>query len=148
MRKALAGLIPLLGLIVVFSTRPAGAEDYGPQARALIERQLDAFARGDAAGAYELAAPGIKSIFTDSTIFMQMVRTQYAPVYSHRSAEFGAFSVDGDNASQDLTIIDDNNEVWTAIYKLARQPDGSWLINGCLLIKSDAKGASRKTVTT
>jgi hypothetical protein len=148
MRKALAGLIPLLGLIAVFSATPAGAEDYGSRARALIERQLDAFASGDAVGAYELASPGIKSIFTDPTIFMEMVRTRYAPVYRHRSAEFGAFSVDGDNASQSLTIVDDNNEVWTAIYKLARQPDGSWLINGCLLIKSDAKDVSRATAAT
>ena len=44
--------------------------------------------------------------------------------------------IDGDNVSQVVTIVDDDNEVWKALYKLARQPDGKWLINGCLLVKS------------
>jgi Domain of unknown function (DUF4864) len=146
MRKMLAALMLLLGAVAALST--ARAADADQQARALIQRQLDAFARDDAAGAYALASPGIKSIFTDSAIFMEMVRTQYAPVYHHRSAAFGAFLANGDEASQDLTIVDDNNEVWTAIYKLARQPDGSWLINGCLLINSKANEASRILVMT
>jgi uncharacterized protein DUF4864 len=141
MLKAIARLVPLFAIVAALSFTPARADEAGGQARALVQRQLDAFAAGDATGAYALASPGIKSIFPDSGIFMEMVRTRYAPVYHHRSAEFGAFSLDGDNASQILTIVDDNNEVWTAIYKLARQPDGSWLISGCVLIKSDAKNA-------
>jgi hypothetical protein len=141
MVKALLRLVPLLGFLAIVALAPARAEEAAAEAHTLIQRQLDAFEHGDASGAYALAAPGIKSIFTDSGIFMEMVRTKYAPVYHHRSAEFGAFSRDGDNASQDLTIVDDNNEVWTAIYKLARQPDGSWLISGCLLVKSNAKDA-------
>jgi hypothetical protein len=64
------------------------------------------------------------------------VRGQYAPVYRHRSVEYGPLEIDGDNVSQALTIVDDNNQVWKALYKLARQPDGKWLINGCLLVKS------------
>jgi hypothetical protein len=140
MRNLFATLSLLFCVIAAVSGR---AEDVGQQARALVQHQLDAFANDDAAGAYALASPGIKSIFTDSATFMNMVRGQYAPVYRHRSAEFGAFSLDGDEASQDLTIVDENNEVWTAIYKLARQPDGSWLINGCLLVKSPAHDASR-----
>ncbi len=65
-----------------------------------------------------------------------MVRNGYAPVYHHRSVDFGQMDMDGDNVSQVVTIVDDNNVVWKALYKLARQPDGQWLINGCLLIKS------------
>ena len=52
------------------------------------------------------------------------------------SAEFGETAVEGDSASQIVTIVDNDNVVWKALYKLARQPDGQWLINGCLLIKS------------
>jgi hypothetical protein len=118
---------------------PLRAEDGSPEARAVIQSQLDAFERDDAAAAYALAAPGIKSIFTDSGMFMDMVRSRYAPVYRHRSAEFQAFSTDGDEASQVMTLVDGDNEVWTAIYKLQRQPDGSWLISGCLLTKAEAK---------
>ena len=141
MVNALLRLVPVLAALTFFFCVPARAQDVSVQAHGLIQSQLDAFERGDAGGAYALASPVIKSMFADSGVFMDMVRTRYAPVYHHRSAEFGAFSLDGDNASQSLTIIDDNNDVWTALYKLERQPDGSWLINGCVLIKSQDKSA-------
>jgi len=136
-------LVPIFAQIlfaVIFLT-PAAAGESGPEVRAVIQRQLDAFASDDASAAYALAAPGIKAIFTDSATFMAMVRRQYAPVYRHRRAEFAEFSGEGDAVAQTLTIVDDDGQVWTALYKLARQPDGSWLITGCLLIKSDAKDA-------
>jgi hypothetical protein len=139
MLKRLLHLGRALGFLALVFALPARADDVGVEAHALIQRQLDAFEHGDAAGAYALAAPGIKVIFPNSDIFMEMARTKYAPVYHHRSADFGSFKLDGDNASQELTIVDDDNQVWTAIYKLTRQPDGSWLISGCLLIKSEAK---------
>ena len=139
MFKERARVVLMVAFFAIFSIAPAPAGEAGADARAVIERQLDAFARDDAGAAYALAAPGIKEIFTDSGTFMSMVRSKYAPVYHHRHAEFGDFSSDGDNASQILTLIDDDNVVWTALYKLGRQPDGSWLITGCLLIKAEAK---------
>ena len=134
-------LIWFLAVIAAWSLAPAFAQDSGggQEVRALIQRQLDAFARDDAPGAYALAAPGIKAIFTDSGIFMEMVRSRYTPVYRHRSADFEVLDLQGDNATQAVTLVDEKGEVWTAIYKLARQPDGSWLISGCALIKADSK---------
>ncbi len=124
----------LIGLALL--TAPAYAADTPPEVRAVIERQLDAFAHDDAAGAYALASPGIQSIFPDSDTFMAMVRKSYAPVYRHRSADFGAFTANGDDVEQAVTLVDENNEVWIAIYKLSRQPDGSWKSTGCILTKS------------
>ena len=132
-----SGLI--LGILFVLSAMPALAGDdsgRGPEVRALIERQLDAFSHDDAAAAYALAAPGLKNVFTGPDVFLAMVRNSYTPVYRHRSVEFGKMDGDGANASQVLTIVDNDNVVWKALYKLARQPDGTWLISGCVLIKS------------
>jgi hypothetical protein len=136
-------LVPFFAriLFALLFLTPAAAGEAGAEARAVIQRQLDAFASDDAGAAYALAAPGIKAIFMDSATFMAMVRRQYAPVYHHRRAEFAEFSSEGDAVSQTLTIVDDDGQVWTALYKLARQPDGAWLITGCLLIKADAKDA-------
>ena len=134
-------LVPFFAFIASLLLAPAIAGEAGAETRAAIQRQLDAFAQDDAGAAYALAAPGIKAIFTDSATFMAMVRRQYAPVYHHRRAEFGEFSSDGDAASQTLTIVDDDGQVWTALYKLARQSDGSWLITACFLIKAQATDA-------
>ena len=75
-------------------------------------------------------------MFSDPDHFIAMVRDRYRPVYRHRSVEFGQTDVDGDKVQQVVTFVDGDNVVWKALYTLTRQPDGSWLINGCVLIKS------------
>jgi hypothetical protein len=134
------GMKQILFVLAVFLSlvgAPALADDAAPpEARALIEQQLDAFAHDDAEGAYALAAPGIKALFPDSAAFLAMVRESYAPVYRHRGVEFGAFADHGDKIQQAVTFIDNDNVVWTAIYILEKQPEGNWRIGGCVLTKS------------
>ena len=141
MAKPIRSAILAIGILSALLCSPALADDAkpSPDARALIQRQLDALAHDDAAGAYALAAPGIKGMFPDADVFLKMVRTQYTPVYHHRSVEFGPAQADADSIAQGVTFVDEDNQVWKALYKLARQPDGSWLITGCSLIKSDDK---------
>ena len=91
-------------------------ESTAARSRAIVERQFDAFARDDAEGAYALADPTIKQMFVDADHFMAMVREHYAPVYRHRSVEFGAFSESGDEASLEATLVDNDNVEWTALY--------------------------------
>ena len=128
--------------MAVLSVCPTFAQDAGeaqgsPEARALIERQLDAFGRDDADAAYAEAAPGIKAIFPDANTFLSMVRRGYAPVYRHRSVEFGKATSDGDAIQQEATIVDPEGQAWKALYRLSRQPDGTWLISACWLLKLD-----------
>src|SRR5271156_1489216 len=93
--------LAILFLCLSLFASPARASETAPlEARALIERQLDAFAHDDAEGAYALTAPGIQALFTDSETFLTMVRGKYAPVYRHKTVEFGAFAEDGDKIKQ------------------------------------------------
>ena len=116
----------------------ASAEELtAARSRAIVERQFDAFERDDGEAAYALAAPTIKQSFGDPDHFMAMVRDHYAPVYRHRSVEFGAFKESGDQASLEATLVDNDNVVWTALYSLSRETNGDWLISGCVLVKSD-----------
>src|SRR5271156_3473736 len=112
-------------------------ESAAAHSRATIERQFEAFARDDAEAAYALADPTIKEMFVDADHFMAMVRDRYAPVYRHRSVEFGEFAVEGDEASLKATLVDNDNVVWTALYSLRREANGDWLISGCVLVKAD-----------
>ena len=123
--------------LALFAAAPALAgQATPPEVRALIQRQLDAFAQDDAAGAYALTSPGLREVFTDSNMFMRMVRDHYEPVYRHRDVEFFDFSDKDGKYEQTLTIVDDDNNVWTAIYMLDREPDGTWRTSGCVLVKS------------
>jgi hypothetical protein len=116
----------------------AAEESAAARSQAIIERQFEAFARDDAEAAYALADPTIKEMFVDPDRFLAMVRDRYAPVYRHRSVEFGDFAESGDDASLTATIVDANNVVWTALYSLRREANGDWLISGCVLVQSEA----------
>jgi hypothetical protein len=131
MHKMLLLLTALLG-----STLPAFAADDVAAAQGVIRAQEEAFRRDDAAAAYSYAAPGIHEMFQQADIFMFMVQHSYAPVYRHRSFEFGAAQAAGDQVAQRVHIVDDNGEAWEALYTLERQPDGSLKITGCTLLKS------------
>jgi Domain of unknown function (DUF4864) len=124
---------------ITLLTGAASAEDLtAASSRAIVERQFDAFQRDDGQAAYALAAPTIKDMFSDADHFMAMVRDHYAPVYRHRSADFGAFKESGEEASLEATLVDNDNVVWTALYSFRRAPNGDWLISGCVLAKAEA----------
>jgi uncharacterized protein DUF4864 len=124
---------------ITLLTGAASAEDLtAASSRAIVERQFDAFQRDDGQAAYALAAPTIKDMFSDADHFMAMVRDHYAPVYRHRSADFGTFKESGDEASLEATLVDNDNVVWTALYSFRRVSNGDWLISGCILAKAEA----------
>ncbi|GIQ78782.1 DUF4864 domain-containing protein [Bradyrhizobium sp. RD5-C2] len=128
-------MILLLVAILLGSLAPAAADDV-TTAQGVIRAQEQAFGRDDAAAAYSYAAPAIRQIFPQADIFMSMVQNQYAPVYRHRSFEFGAAQSAGDRIAQRVQIVDANGEAWEALYTLERQADGSLKITGCSLLKA------------
>ena len=75
-------------------------------------------------------------MFPQADIFMAMVRNSYAPVYRHKSLEFGEARVEGDWIAQRVHIVDENGEAWEALYTLEREPDGTFKITGCSLLKA------------
>jgi hypothetical protein len=130
MRAIVLLLAVLLGL-----ASPSRADDVSA-AQSVIRAQEQAFSRGDAAAAYSHAAPEIKQLFPKADIFMQMVEQAYAPVYRHKSFEFGEARSANGRIAQRVHIVDDNGEAWEAMYTLEQQPDGSLKITGCSLLKA------------
>src|SRR6185295_3882364 len=125
-------------LLLALAPQLAPAQDAVPPAdaravRAIIEAQLDAFRRDDAARAFSLATPGIRAKFGDAETFMHMVRTQYAVVYRPKSVAFDAPVLVHGELVQPVRLADAEGRGWLAIYPMQRQPDGSWRTNGCLL---------------
>lgn len=107
----------------------------GAAGRAVIERQLDALRSDDAAGAFALAAPSIQGMFGSEDAFMAMVRQGYRPIYRPRRHGFGPARDVPEGFEQALDVQDEQGVDWDAVYTLQRQPDGSWRISGCRLVK-------------
>ena len=101
--------------------------------RMTIERQLAAFQRDDGTTAFTYAAPSIREQFGTPDNFMNMVRTGYDPVYRPREVEFhDLVALDGAPA-QEVLVVDRNGVAYLAYYLMQQQPDGRWLIKGCVL---------------
>jgi hypothetical protein len=115
---------------------PASAGEDVTAAQAVISAQAEAFSHDDAAAAYSYAAPAIHGLFPRPDIFMFMVQNNYAPVYRHKGFEFGEARVEDGWIAQRVHIVDANGEAWEALYTLEAQPDGSFKITGCSLLKA------------
>ncbi len=104
--------------------------------REVVRSQLAAFRRDDGAAAYAFASPMIQQMFPSVDVFMSMVRTGYVPVYRPREVEFREL-VDFRGAPTPLVLLVGPDGVPVlAHYMMQRQPDGTWRINGCVLIEA------------
>lgn len=128
----------LLVLTIAAATLPARAEVGDAESamfRQIISDQIAAFIADDGAKAWSFAAPSIKQLFPTPDVFMSMVKKGYQPVYRQQSFEFGEITETAGRPTQHVTIVDMNGKVWTALYTMQQQPDGTWKISGCILVQ-------------
>lgn len=134
----------LIALIVVLKLSPnvqAQTSADGTQFQTIISGQLEAFKSGNGDTAYSFAAPIVKQIFPNVESFMGMVQRGYPPVYHNSGYEFGALGVDAlDRPTQQVKITGVDGEHYVATYAMQQQPDGSWKISGCTLMKIEGIG--------
>jgi hypothetical protein len=109
--------------------------------RTVIQSQMTAFQNDDAAAAFALATPLLRSRFGSADNFMTMVRQGYQPVYRPSQVSFGRLEQTGDSIIQHVLVVASDGAVHEALYFMERQPDRSWLIGGCLLMTSDLKSS-------
>jgi hypothetical protein len=130
----------LLVLALLWLVTPTSAEELTRADQSafqeVITDQIRAFNADDGLRAYSHAAPVIKQLFPTPDIFMAMVKQGYPPVYRQKSFNFGDVTSDTGRPEQEVTIVDLNGQVWTAIYSFERQPNGSWKISGCRLVRA------------
>jgi hypothetical protein len=132
----------LIVLALGLAALPARAEESAggdEQAlRSVITGQMQAFQRDDGATAYSYASPMIRDLFPTVDGFMTMVRSGYQPVYRPQSVTFGQLKATDGGYLQQVFITGPDGRNWVALYSMQRQPDGSWLINGCSLIEDNS----------
>ena len=127
----------LMVLMAIGTADQAKAADRMPDgavAEALITGQIAAFRRDDAAAAYGFASPKIQRMFGSPEIFMQMVKQGYMAVYRPQSITFGKLALTAQGPVQAVSIVGPDGQAVMALYSLQQQPDGSWRIDGCVLV--------------
>jgi hypothetical protein len=119
---------------------PAASENHLTSAdvseiRAVIHRQIDAFRRDDAHGAFALVSPGVQQAFGSPERFLDTVRMAYRAVYRPSSVAFLELVVISAEVVQPVQVTDRSGTVWVAYYAMQRQKDGTWRTNGCHLVQ-------------
>ena len=123
---ALLALAPLVAAAQAVSREDAAA------VRKVIEAQIDAFRKDDAARAFSYATSSIRETFGTPENFMHMVRTQYAVVYRPKNVVFEApVPLSDDQLIQPVRMTDAEGRAWLAIYPMLRGADRVWRTNGC-----------------
>lgn len=129
MLRACACIAMLMFSSLAFAAEPVDT------AKSIIQNQIEAFLNDDAATAYSFASPQIKGKFPDQSIFFEMVKRGYTPVYRPGNFAFGRSKIDGDTVVQEVLISGPDGKDWTALYFIVKQPDGTYKINGVQLLQ-------------
>lgn len=103
--------------------------------RGVINRQIDAFRRDDARGAFALVSPDVQHSFGTPERFLDVVRMAYRAVYRPANLAFLDLMVIGGDVVQQVQITDRAGGLWVAYFSMQRQKDGSWRTNGCHLVQ-------------
>jgi len=130
----------LLWLALLFSAGATSVEARVSSAdlveiRGVINRQIDAFRRDDASGAFALVSPGVQSSFGTPERFLDAVRMAYRAVYRPSRVAFLDLMVISGDVVQQVQVTDREGGVWVAYFSMQRQEDGSWRTNGCHLVQ-------------
>lgn len=108
-------------------------------AKAVVQGQLSAFAKDDAELAFSFAAPNIKSVFKTPQNFVDMVIKSYPVVHRPVKVSFMKPVAVGSDLLLPVQMTDTSGKAWIANYTLQQQPDGKWLINGCVLFQDKSE---------
>jgi hypothetical protein len=103
--------------------------------RGVINRQIDAFRRDDARGAFALVSPSVQETFGTPERFLNVMRMTYRAVYRPATVAFLELMILSGDVVQQVKVTDHDGAIWVAYYAMQRQQDGSWRTNGCHLVQ-------------
>ena len=108
--------------------------------RQVIQAQMNAFRIDDWNAAFGYATPSIQTKFQSPQIFSQMVTQGYQPVYRPRGVEFRTVKASEFGPTQEVFVVGPDGLPYLAYYTMEKQPDGTWRISGCYLVRAQDQG--------
>lgn len=130
----------LLSMAMAASAAPLSAADE-KNVRAVVQAQLAAFAKDDAATAFSFAAPNVRKAVGTADAFIAMVRRDYPVVYRPSSVAFLKPESKGDQVIQRVQMTDAQGTSWLAVYSLQQQGSKAWRITGCAVVENKGRMA-------
>ncbi|MDB5939064.1 MAG: hypothetical protein JWP77_1428 [Polaromonas sp.] len=136
-----AGCLAAAFLLAMALPSWAMTEAYEKGVRTVVEAQLEALARDDAATAFSFAAPNVRQAVGTAGRFMDMVRKSYPAIYRPASTAFLKPEEHHGQVIQRVQLTDESGSAWLALYSVQRQKDKSWRITGCQVVPNKGRMA-------
>lgn len=107
--------------------------------RSVIESQLKAFRKSDPAGAYKFASENARQKYPGARSFFTMMRSACNALPGHVSYSFMERREVGNKILQKIEFLNTDGSASTGFYRLVKNTDGAWGVDGCLMLQSDAQ---------
>lgn len=104
--------------------------------QAVVRSHIDALTQDDAEQVFESATSATQVEFGSAEDFLQLIKREYRPIYQSRQAIFSYPEVIDGDTIQMVNVTDDSSHVWVALFRMERDSDGSWKIDGCELLET------------
>lgn len=101
-----------------------------------VQSQLEALSNDDAASAFELTTSAKRMQIGTPDNFLRLIKEEYDPIYRHLGVIFSTPEVIDGDAIQVVRITGSDSRVWVAIFWMQQEPDRSWKIDGCQLVRT------------
>lgn len=106
--------------------------------KSVIESQLKAFRKSDPAGAYKYASESAQKKY-GAKGFFTMMRSACHALPDHVSYSFMERREVGAKILQKIEFLNSDGSASTGFYRLTKNVDGAYAVDGCLMLQSDAQ---------
>ena len=110
----------------------------------VIRDQLAAFQRDDGRAAFSIASPDLQDQFGTPEAYLAKIASTYKAVYRPKSVTFLNLAFSRGRLVQRVLLVDPDGTPVVALFPMVRMTDGSWRIDGCVLVPATGKSASRE----
>ncbi len=135
------------GVFILLAVVLAGPALSGPEhelRRAVIDvikNQMAAFQRDDGETAFSYASPGVQSQFVTAEAYLARFAATYKPVYRPKSVIFLNLAFSRGRLVQRVLLQGPDSRAVVALFPMVQLADGSWRIDGCVLVPATGKQA-------
>lgn len=108
---------------------------------AVIKGQIEAFQRDDGEKAFSYASPDVQDQFGTAEAYLLKFSSAYKAVYRPRSVTFLNLAASRGRLVQRVLLLGPDGNAVIALFPMVRMDDGSWRVDGCVLVPATGKQA-------
>lgn len=136
-----------LALFFVLALVVAGPAAGGPEHElrqsvvSVIKDQLAAFRRDDGKAAFGFASPDVQDQFGTPEAYLAKFAAAYKAVYRPKHVTFLNLAYSRGRLVQRVLVVGPDGGAVVALFPMVQMPDGSWRVDGCVLVPATGKSA-------